>query len=286
MSALTKVFVVLLVILSLLLAAASITFLYTVPDYNSRIEVLNQSVAAAKAESSNIQSQVEAQKAAAERRAAELQAQLTSADTQVTNLRTELAKAEADKAALESQITLAGTTQSTLANAVTLNLGLVNELREQLAGLRENSDRTLQQNLELSTELARLQNEYEYTQRALRAAQEQNVDLLGQAEQMRGIIVALGGNPDRLEQNPVAPPPINGVVVQRQDVGGQPYALISVGSEDDVQSGMRFTIIDTESSQLIGFLTVEEVDDQVSIGKLSGPRINEVGPNDQVRTRV
>src|SRR5690606_24493860 len=195
-------------------------------------------------------------------------------------------KAEADKAALESQITLADTTQATLANAVTLNLGLVNELREQLAGLRENSDRTLQQNLELSTELARLQNEYEYTQRALRAAQEQNVDLLGQTEQMRGIIVALGGNPDRLEQNPVAPPPINGVVVQRQDVGGQPYALISVGSEDDVRSGMRFTINDTESSQLIGFLTVEEVDDQVSIGKLSGPRINEVGPNDQVRTRV
>jgi hypothetical protein len=33
-------------------------------------------------------------------------------------------------------------------------------------------------------------------------------------------------------------------------------------------------------------VTVEEVDDQVSIGKLSGPRIDQIAPNHSVRTQI
>ena len=49
---------------------------------------------------------------------------------------------------------------------------------------------------------------------------------------------------------------------------------------------MKFTIIDDQTSELLGFVTVEEVDDQVSIGKLTGPRVDQVSANDQVRTQV
>ena len=53
-----------------------------------------------------------------------------------------------------------------------------------------------------------------------------------------------------------------------------------------MKPGMRFTVIDAETNQLLGFVTVEEVDDQVSIGKLSGPSLDQIAPNDEVRTQV
>src|SRR5688572_32488900 len=71
LSALTKVFVVLLVILSLLLAAASITFLHTVPDYNSQIAVLNTSLAGAQAQTERVRAAESAAARAADARAAQ-----------------------------------------------------------------------------------------------------------------------------------------------------------------------------------------------------------------------
>lgn len=286
MSALTKLFVGLLVVLSLLLSAASITFLHTVPNFNEQIATLRAGQAAAQAQAERVRATETALRTAAEQRAAEQQLLLSAAATEASSLRGELAKSEADKAALQGQIAQSNTTQATLSQAVTLNMGLVNELRTQLGELRETYDRTLQQNLEIGTQLAKVSNDNEYLQRALRAVQEQNVNLLGQAENFKRIIVALGGNPDDPSENPIAPPRINGVVVQRQVIDAQPYALISVGSEDDVKAGMRFTVIDPETSRLLGFVTIEEVDDQVSIGKLSGPHIDEISANDEVRTQV
>lgn len=285
MSALTKVFVVLLVILSLLLAAASITFLYTVPDFNKQIATLQSGQAAAQAQAERVRAAESASRTAAEQRASELQNLLSDANAAAASLRGELAKSQAEKADLAGQIAQANTTQSTLSQAVTANVALINTMRNELASLREEYDRTLNQKLDLDTAHARLLNEFEFTRRALRAAQEQNKDLLGQVENLTGLLVAAGIDP-RNTMNPVDPPPINGVIIQRQSIGGEPYALISVGSEDDVKLGMKFNVIDAETSQLLGFVTIEEVDDQVSIGKLSGPRIEQIAPNDEVKTKV
>lgn len=285
MSALTKVFVVLLVILSLLLAAASITFLYTVPDFTKQIATLQAGQAAAQAQAERIRAAESAGRTAAEQRAGELQNLLSDANAAAASLRGELAKIQAEKTDLAGQIAQSNTTQSTLSQAVTANVALINTMRSELASLREQYDRTLNQNLDLNTALARLTNEFEFTRRALRAAQEQNKDLLGQVENLSDQLVRLGVDP-RNKMNPVAPPPINGVIIQRQTIGGEPYALISVGSEDDVKLGMQFNVIDAETSQLLGFVTIEEVDDQVSIGKLSGPRIEQIAPNDEVKTQV
>jgi hypothetical protein len=286
LSALTKVFVLLLVILSLLLAAASITFLYTVPNFNEQIATLQAGQAAAQAQAERVRAAESASRAAAEQRAGELQNLLSDANAGVASLRGELAKAQAEKADLSGQIAQSNTTQATLSQAVTANMALVNTLRNELAQLREQYQRTLDQNLDLNTAYAKLSNEHEFTERALRAAQEANKELLDQGNNMRAALVKLGQNPDRLTPTDLAPPPINGVVVQRMSIEGEPFALISVGSEDDVKLGMQFMIIDSETSQLLGFITIEEVDDQVSIGKLSGPRVEQVAPNDEVRTQV
>ena len=286
MNFLTKVFVGLLVVLSLLLSAASITFLYTVPDFNTKIKTLETSLASAEARAQRNAAAELATRTAAEQRAAQLQDLLNDANASVAGFRADLARAQAEKVSLESQIQQANQTQAMLSQAVNANMALVDTLRNEAASLREQYQRTLDQNLELNTALARLTNEHEFLQRAHRRALEENKELLDQVSDARAMLTQLGVDFEKRTATDLAPPPINGVIVQRMAIEGQPFALISVGSEDDVKRGMQFTVIDGETNEFLGFITVEEVDDQVSIGKLSGPRVDQIAPNDAVRTRV
>lgn len=286
MNILTKVFVGLLVILSLLLSAASITFLYTVPDFNTKISNLETALASAEARAQRIAASELATRTAAEQRAAQLQDLLNDANAAVAGFRTDLGRAQAEKVSLESQIQQANQTQAMLSQAVNANMALVDTLRNEAAALREQYQRTLDQNLDLSQALARLTNEHDFLQRAHRRALEENKELLDQVSDARAMLTNLGVDFDKREATDLAPPPINGVIVQRMAIDGQPFALISVGSEDDVKKGMRFTVVDTETNQFLGFFTVEEVDDQVSIGKLTGPKVEQIAPNDAVRTQV
>ena len=49
---------------------------------------------------------------------------------------------------------------------------------------------------------------------------------------------------------------------------------------------MRFTVLNAQSNEFLGFLTVEQADDTVSIGRLSGPKVSSISANDEVRTQV
>ena len=290
MSTLTKVFVVTLVLLSLLLAAASVTLLSTVPDYSTKMQDLTQARDAAVADNNRRSAADAAQRAALQDQATTLQGRLDSAGDQSASLRAQLLKAEADKAALQGQLAQAQATQAQLSEAVSANTALSNELRQQVTTLRGDYDSTLQQYAELNSNNSKTSQELEFTRRQLRQAQEELKDAQNQSAQLGNLLKQNGVSPERLAQGaaggPISAPPINGVVLGTLQSGGAPYAQISVGSEDDVQQGMRFTVLSSRGGDFLGFLTIESVNDTVSIGRLSGPKINQISVNDSVRTQV
>ena len=284
MSALTKIFVVLLVVLSLLLAAASVTYLNTLPNYQSQLDTLRAANATAQANATNAASASQAELAALNERIASITAQLSAASTDAARLRADLAQTEAEKADLQSQLAQANTTQSTMAQAVQANTALVDELRNQVNSLRDQYQQTLTQFTEASRQLATTSNDNQRLLQQVRLLQEQQTELQSRAQDLEGAITQLGGDPGNLTTSDIAPPPINGVVLRVDTIGGQPYAMISVGSEDDVKPGMRFKVVD--NNEFLGYLTVEQVDDTQSIGQLSGPSVGRIGPNSQVRTQI
>ena len=81
----------------------------------------------------------------------------------------------------------------------------------------------------------------------------------------------------------VAGIPISGVIREKRDIAGVPYATISVGSADDVQRGMQFKVI--QGDKFLGTLTVDSVEQQESTGRLQGPHVAEITPGVQVRTQ-
>lgn len=284
MSALTKIFVVLLVVLSLLLAAASVTYLNTLPNYQSQLTALRTANTSAEAEARRATSAGEQERAALNQRIVSITEQLNAARTDAARIRTELAQAEAEKADLQSQLAQSNTTQSTLSQAVQANTALVDELRNQVNSLRDEYQQTLAQYTETSRQLATTSNDNQRLLQQVRLLQEQQTELQSRNSDLEGALTHLGGDPSNLTAGNIAPPPINGVVLRVDTIGGQPYAMISVGSEDDVQPGMRFTVL--ENNEFLGYLTVEEVDDTQSIGQLSGPAVNRVSSNSEVRTQL
>jgi hypothetical protein len=76
---------------------------------------------------------------------------------------------------------------------------------------------------------------------------------------------------------------IEGVVGETRRVAGRDYAIVSVGTDDGVRRDMRLAILNPRG-ELLGSLTVTNVDPEESIGVLSGPRVNEIRPNDRVTT--
>jgi hypothetical protein len=76
---------------------------------------------------------------------------------------------------------------------------------------------------------------------------------------------------------------VNGVVREKRVIAGVPYATISIGSADAVTRGMRLRVLGGRGGQeFLGYVDVTNVEPDEAIGKLSGPRVNEVTANSQV----
>ena len=85
---------------------------------------------------------------------------------------------------------------------------------------------------------------------------------------------------------PVRSPKINGVVTDVRTIAGRPYATISVGSVDNVVKGMQFNVIDRDSGNFLGILTVDTVEPNESTGQLQGPRVADIHKGHEVRTQL
>lgn len=283
MSALTKVFVVLLVVLSLLLAAASVTFLNTVPAYGTRIDSLDAQLRSAQTAASSSAAREAANRSALERQRDELNNLLANAQQALIDQRAQLANSQAEKATLQSQVVTAQTGISQAIAALNANQSVVETLQAQVGTLRdENRDAFIDRN-ETARQLVDAENELEYARKVLNRLEEQNAELLSSTEQIRRVAEASGMD---LSTTPPVPPRINGVITDSRQLPNGRYGSISVGSEDDVQPGVRFAIFDSESKAFLGFLDVESVDDSESFGKLTGPGVNQISAGDEARTDI
>ena len=284
MSALTKIFVVLLVVLSLLLAAASVTFLNTIPDYTTQIETLRAQSEAASAQTAAVRTSEGSQRQAAQAQVQQLNARLDAAEASILDLRQQVAQAEAEAAALQTQLAAATGTVSTANQALLAATTQADTLNQQLASLRQENNQTAVESAQTSRALAQAQNELAAAQRIVRRLQTTVADQTGRIGELETVARINGVDPDDID--PRFAPPINGIIVERSTISDRPYATISVGREDDVRPGMEFFIVDRQSGDFLGFVRIEEVDDAEAFGRLEGPNVNNVDSGDRVSTRT
>jgi hypothetical protein len=281
-SPLTKIFVMLLVVVSLLDAAATVV-------YVNKSQTTQQDYQALSAKNTALQRDNEVAVADAAAARGQLIAQEQLSANQAAANQASLDKAQADLASMDAENKqLLRNNEAQEANLQGLNaqLGIALQTNQQqgqtLTDLRDANAKLVQSQAENDAALA---------------AQRQLADTYGRqaeylTEQLKKTQDLVKAYASVITENhltlPAAAtpaaysgPPVSGVVQQLQQINGITYVTISVGSTDNVQPGMQFRVVDTsvQPHEFLGIVTVTQTQANSAIGRLQA----DARVQDQVR---
>jgi len=284
----TKFFVVLAALLSLMVAALTITYSVN----TQRIADQFRDVQRAN-EQAQIQLRTQAQAHTDE--VASLRSELESRDREIAELRSDLnqqtlenqeliarvREAEAEAKAVQGRITQLGVTAETLTS-------LVENYREEVRTLRDQQLRNRNQRLDLEDRIADLASENQVFEDTIRALREQL------AEARRAVQTAAAGNGagngqgDRVAAGRTVPgPTIFGRVTDVRQAQADDRTLVEVnlGSNDQITEGTELYAV--RGSDYVGTLVVDRVDLQSSVAyvRLTN-RDMQVREGDEIRSRI
>jgi hypothetical protein len=285
-SALTKTFILLHVVMSMLLAAGLIVFV-------NRLDVSAQATKASTARIARLEDEARVAQAEATTIRAQMTATQQQAQNQVEALRGQLAQATKDNLALQSDkadlVSHAASDKASLVSAnEALKVAQANQgtLQKQLADLRGAQDKLTQQFAEANFSINDLTNRLQQTERARRQLAEQLAEANTRLESTPngGRAGAPNGGLDgAITANSRVH--VEGVIKERRVIAGQPYATISLGTNDAIAKNMRLNVV-SKNGEWLGYVTVVKVDQEEAIGVLSGPKITQATPNDRVTNQL
>ena len=287
MSPLTKLFVVLQVILSIALTAAVVV-------YVSREDAQLANLKAAQTTALAAQSERDAAVAAMNAATSNANAVQERSNAQATQFNSNITAAQQQLADLNVQLAKANTSNATQALQITqLTEGLkaatdtTANLNTTVAQLRTSSEEAVKRAAEASQRINELDNTLQVTEAERRNLAEQLAEATQNNQRLSRALQDRGGNVNEVLAGRVEPRTagvaINGVIREKRDIAGVPYATISVGSADDVQRGMQFKVI--QGDKFLGTLTVDSVEQKEATGRLQGPAVADIVPGVQVRTQ-
>ncbi len=287
MSVLTKTFVVLLVVTSLLLSASIVVFVNRVEDNKALADASKRQVTAAKQQAAELTTNLTESQMARRDLQNEMTKQVGELNRTVVDREAEVQKRDGELAQLkkDSQVkeaTLKGTADA-LRAAQEMGTGFLAANND----LRAKNDDLLKGNGELNTQVTILDNKLRQTEKAREYAEEMVVELKSQlagARQKGGPAGAATIGSAAIPEG-TADVPINGVVRSVDIIGGKKYATISVGSSDLVKKGMRFNVINRQGGEFLGFLTVDSVQPNEAIGQLEG-KVDKIQAGVEVKTQL
>jgi hypothetical protein len=287
LSPLTKLFVVLLVVLSLLMTASVVVFVNRVEDYRATATTRQEELAAAKRESEQQMNEVNAQRAQAERNENAATARLAAMNQTLLQAQQQLADKSAQVAEQARQLALQSLDVNRLTEALRASEAEKNQLTQVATSLRTENDRLLKQSTELNAALSDKTNQLEVTERERRFAEEQLAEAQNSAQRANAQLKDLGVRQGETSSGLKAgAPAINAVVREVAPVNGMPYATISVGAAADVKKGMQFNVVDTQNGTFLGILTVDSVEQNEAAGPLKGPHVDQVKQGSVAKTQL
>ena len=280
MSGLTKLFVGLLVVLSIVLSASTVATVATLDDYQGNIDALtasNASLTTRANTADNALAELQASKTASVNTLSQV---LTDVRGKNEELKLDVSKLRAEQVSKDQQIAQINAQNLALTQAVQGAQSAEQTLQSQVSAL--------QQNVELNNEVANLVAQTQITERGRRELAERLREMQQQQQRADRALEDAGLDPaaiargqTRVQGNAA---PINGVVTDKRSLNGRQVVTVSVGSNDKVEKGTEFKVVDRDTGDFLGLVKIEYVDPDESVGYLSGPNPAGVGQGDTVLT--
>jgi hypothetical protein len=293
LSPLTKVFVVLLVITSMLSTAGFVVFVQNVRPLQGQLDTSRTERDAAVQTAGLDLAAKEQAEAQRDQEIAAHQADRTRDAGVLAVAQSKLNDSEVQIAQLQAEKTNLQATVNTLNSNLALTAATADKLNQQVSDLRTKNDALTKQSDDDTRQLADLNSQTETQGATLEQTQEKLQAELERDQKLSGWVRDHGSNPDDVVAGGatgVGPgaPAIAGRVLEKSTINGVPYCTISVGSADGVARGMQFYVIDPATSQFLGIVTIDTVDSNNSIGKLDGEpaKIAQIRAGNDVKTQL
>lgn len=285
MSPITKLFVVLHVVLSMLLTAGVVVFVNRVDEYQKIVVDQKAKIAAADnaaAIASNAESAAKQALASANE---QLDKQIQAAKGDRDKAVADIANLEVKLADADKRLAIAMADNSRLTAGMAASQSAQTQYFAMVTDLRGSVDKLTKEKLELDTTIADLTNQRDVLEKQRRDLAERVTLIETDLKVATDTLTANNLKPSKFDA-PRVPPPINGVVREVRLIEQIPYATISVGSADAVTQNMEFKVIDRNRGDFLGVLRVESVEANEATGRLFGPGVDRVRPGVEVRTQL
>ena len=292
MSPLTKLFVVLLVLVSTVLTAGVVTFVNKLDPIQQKLTAVTAERDTASALSQARQADLVAANAQLDDLRQGAQTEASKASNAVQAMRASVEKSDAQVVALNGQIAVLTSANARHAAALEASKSTSDKMADQIVALRKDADERLRQNADLGGRVSRLTAENDVLERTRRNLAEQVTELQSRVDRQARLLQDNGFTESQIAAAPAGvgrgAPAINGVIRSRRNIAGKEYATISIGSSDQVVKGMQFNILDSQTGAFLGVMTVDVVDANEAIGQIKAESNNlaQIKAGNVVRTQI
>lgn len=284
MHILTKVFVLIAAVLSIMMASLAIAYSVNVDRVTADYRDMLASKLAADAELQAARATQGQERAALQDDINRLQEELASrnADTRRleaanSELRIARRQAEADRASITSKIAQLGVTTETQAK-------IIDEYKTELSRLREGELAYRDEKIDLEKAISDLQSQVIVYEQVKRALEETIAEIQGQSN--NGSVVATNDGSGSVIELPGAL--IRGTIDEVVDDPNSGFTRVrlNLGSNDRLRKNARFYII-RDNNQYLGDLIIESVDLNHAVGRVAFVKDNQtVRAGDQVLSKL
>ena len=286
MSPLTKTFVVLLVILAMLLSAATIVFVNANVARNTELQSTKERLAASEQRNAQLGNESAAAQRILEDNLQNQAQQNEQLKQQINNINAQLVDRATQLGQAQSQIAMMSADVTRLTEGLQASERTKAALHEQNNQLRQTNDTRLTENTQLNQRVNELTSTLEQTEAARRNLAEQLAEARNRTEQMSSQLKGVGLSTEQVAAAGArVAPQVSGQVREVRPIAGIPYATISIGSNDGVRRGMEFRVVNPQTGDFLGMLTVESVELNESTGRLSGPKVAQIRQGNEVRSQ-
>ena len=289
MNVLTKAFVVVVTVLSVILVTLVISFVARTENYAQKYDDLKLALEGQIQETSEV-------KAKAQADLAEKGEEIQSALDTITKINEELSRVKSDRTGLEARLDDAANTLARLTAALEV-ANRVNEnkdaqiaasskvIQDQIASIGEQQG----QIADLTQTLINVRKDNRRLSDNYRRIQEENKSLAVQLDESQAKVeiftkqlAALGQDVDKtLVPQPTGGKIIRGAVTKINQLNeGITFVQVNVGTRDEVQEGMQFTVY--RGDRFVGKIQIASVDTAEAVGRVT-TLVGDVQEGDAIR---
>jgi hypothetical protein len=282
----TKLFVVLLIICSLLLTAATVVFVNRTEDFHKAATLSEE-------RANRFQRDKEAaQRDADAARTRETEA-IATANGKVSDYQARIQQMTQDLAAKDAQVNDLNAKLAVSQATITDQAGGLKAMSENVASvtgrnkaLTDENDKLRLTNAEIVGANTDYSKRLEEAERERRFLNEQLNQTRSDLAKATGVLQDKGIPLNQPRRAGPSLPDLKGVIRSVKTDEGRTYATISLGAQQKVEKGMEFSVVDQTEGTFLGKFIVDTVDPDTSFGRLEGPRVQNVRQDNLVLSRL